>query len=135
MTSSPNDKWITRKEAATLAGCSEPTIIRAIDKHSLPTRMRGTQVTVDVDDLIAIGRIKPAALTPGQSPTESAGLVAARQATADERARAENALGQLTGCQALLAALQRQVDVKDNQIAELTANLTRLIAVTVGGQS
>lgn len=135
MTGTDHSKWITRKEAAHLAACSEATIKRDIESKSLPTRKRGTQVTVDVDDLIAIGRIKPDALTPGQTPADAAGLVAAHQATADARARAENALGQLQSCQTLIAALQRQVEAKDQQIADLAANLTRLITVTVGAHA
>lgn len=123
-------KWITRNEAASLAGCNSDTIRRDIAKHGLQTRMRGQAVTINVDDLVEIGRLDPAALDPHLSGTDNATLSAMRAELAAQVAKTERATGRLEEAHELLRVLQGQVKVKDAHIGELTANLTRLVAAT-----
>lgn len=126
-------QWITRKEAAGLAGCDVDTIRRDIAKHGLPTRQRGQAVTVNIDDLVEIGRLDAATLNPSLSGTENATVGAIRAELVAQVAKTERSTGRLEEAHELVRLLQTQVKVKDAHILELTANITRLVACTTRG--
>jgi hypothetical protein len=56
--STDDRKWVTRKDAAALARCSQDSIVRAQTKHKLQTRTNDAKATMlNTDDLVRVGLI------------------------------------------------------------------------------
>ena len=58
---------ITRREAAELSGASETTVKKAVDQRVVPTRKRGSQSYIEVEDvpvLAMLGLLTAMRLTP-----------------------------------------------------------------------
>jgi hypothetical protein len=54
--STDDRKWVTRKDAAALARCSQDSIVRTEKKHKLQTRTNDAKATLlNTDDLIRVG--------------------------------------------------------------------------------
>jgi uncharacterized protein (DUF433 family) len=63
---------ITRREAASLSGITETTVKKAVDQKIVPTRRRGSQSCIDVDDvpvLAMLGLLREMRLSPGYKRT------------------------------------------------------------------
>lgn len=118
--------WVTRREAAGLAGRSADTIKRDIEQNGLPTRKSPkNEVLVRVTDLVKIGRIAAGDLPTGLTGPQAAEL---RRVTA-EVSRLTAQVGELTGRLAEVASSRdlyvAQLSVKDEQIKQLMTALTR----------
>jgi uncharacterized protein (DUF433 family) len=50
-------KLITRREAAELSGITETTVKKAVDQKVIPTRKRGSQSLVEVDDVAVLAML------------------------------------------------------------------------------
>lgn len=115
-------EWISRREMAQLARCSEATIGRDVDKHDLETRtgLKG-EVLVRVSDYVRIGRIQPGDVPTGLTGSQAAEL---RRVVA-ENARLTALVGELTGrleeSRASQDVVTAQLAVKDEQIKALLA--------------
>src|ERR1700758_4868998 len=58
---------ITRREAAELSGITETTVKKAVDQRVVPTRKRGSQSCIEVEDvpvLAMLGLLRTMRLTP-----------------------------------------------------------------------
>jgi hypothetical protein len=119
-------EWVSRREMAQLARCSESTIGRDVDKHDLETRigLKG-EVLVRVADFERIDRIKPGDVPTGLTGSQAAEL---RRVLADN-ARLTSHVGELTGRleQARISqdVITAQLAVKDEQIKSLLALAAR----------
>jgi hypothetical protein len=115
-------EWVSRREMAQLAHCSEDSIKRDIKQHEVRTRtgLKG-EVLVRVADFERIGRIQPGDVPTGLTGSQAAEL---RRVLADN-ARLTAQLGELTGRleQARLSqdVITAQLAVKDEQIKSLLA--------------
>lgn len=115
-------EWVSRREMAQLARCSEDTIGRDIKPHGLETRtgLKG-EVLVRVADFERIGRIKPGDVPTGLTGSQAAEL---RRVVA-ENARLTALVGELTGrleeSRASQDVVTAQLAVKDEQIKALLA--------------
>jgi hypothetical protein len=118
--------WVTRREAARLAGCSEDSIKRTVAKDELPTRtgLKG-EVLVSVSSLVMCGRIAASAVPTGLTGPQAAEL---RRVTA-ELSRLTAQVGELTGRLAEVSSsrdlYRDQLSVKDEQIKQLMTVLAR----------
>jgi hypothetical protein len=73
--STDDDQWVTRKDAATLARCSQDSIVRAQTKHKLQTRTNDAKATLlNTDDLVRVGLIRAEDLAAGGTGAECAEL-------------------------------------------------------------
>lgn len=115
-------EWVSRREMAQLAHCSEDTIVRDVDKHKLKTRtgLKG-EVLVRVADFEGIKRIKPGDVPTGLTGSQAAEL----RRVLSENARLTAQVGELTGRleQARISqdVITAQLAVKDDQIKSLLA--------------
>lgn len=120
-------EWVSRRDIAELAGKSEDTIKRDVDKHGLATRLgpKG-EVLVRLDDFVALGRVS------GNRPTRSG--ISAVDAAELKRAQAENvrlaaqlaeATGRLEEARSAQDVVIAQLATKDQQIKELLAVVAR----------
>jgi hypothetical protein len=119
--------WVTRREAARLAGCSEDSIKRdARTNAKVRTRpgLKG-EVLVSVSSLVGIGRIPASAVPTGLTGPQAAEL---RRVTA-ELSRLTAQVGELTGRLAEVSSsrdlYRDQLTVKDEQIKQLMTVLAR----------
>jgi len=134
---SPTDAndWVTRKEAAVLARCSEDAIRATQKKHQLETRTNAAGATqLRVADLVRVGRIRPEDLAGAGSGAECAELVRAREQVSVLRIEVGHLGGRLAERDAFLEVLRQQVAEKDKQLRQVQATLDRL-AVTVSARS
>lgn len=53
----PSPKLITRREAAELSGTTETTVKKALDQRVIPSRKRGSQSLVEVDDVAVLAML------------------------------------------------------------------------------
>jgi uncharacterized protein (DUF433 family) len=63
---------ITRREAASLSGITETTVKKAVDQRVVPTRRRGSQSCIEVEDvpvLAMLGLLGKMRLSPGDKRT------------------------------------------------------------------
>jgi uncharacterized protein (DUF433 family) len=63
---------ITRREAAKLSGITETTVKKAVDQKVVPTRRRGSQSCIDVEDvpvLTMLGLLREMRLSPSNKRT------------------------------------------------------------------
>ena len=73
--STDDNSWITRKDAAALARCSEDAIKDTQKKHKLPTRTGTAGATLlNLDDLVRVGRVRPEDLAAAGTGAELAEL-------------------------------------------------------------
>jgi hypothetical protein len=118
--------WVTRREAARLAGCSEDSIKRKVAKDELPTRTGlKNEVLVSVSSLVKCGRIPASAVPTGLTGPQAAEL---HRVTA-ELSRLTAQVGELTGRLAEVSSSRDlyldQLTVKDDQIKQLMTVLAR----------
>ena len=127
--STDDRKWVTRKDAAALARCSEDAIKDTQKKHELPTRTNAAKATLlNLDDLVRGGRVRAEDLAAGGTGTECAELVRSREQVNQLRTEVGRQGGRLAEREAFLDVLRQQVGVKDRQIAALQATVERLAA-------
>ena len=89
-------RLVDQRQAATLAGCSRDTIVRARRAGRLPhSRLYGQRWLVAVDDLAAAGLLRPEGTHGDASYGAGAGQGGEVPAAAVELARAEARLGAL----------------------------------------
>ncbi len=126
LTEAEADDWVSRKEMAAVAGCSEDSIKRDARHHGLPTATGAKgEVLVRTSDFIRIGHLTAADLPTGLTGPQAAEL---RRVIADN-ARLTAQIGELTGRLVEVRSSRdvyvAQLTVKDEQITALTAVLSR----------
>jgi uncharacterized small protein (DUF1192 family) len=127
--STDDNAWVTRKDAAAVARCSEDAIKDTQKKHNLPTRTGAAGATLlSLDDLVRVGRVRPEDLTAGGTGAECAELVRTREQVNQLRTEVGRQGGRLAEREAFLDLLRHQVGEKDRQIKALHANVERLVA-------
>ena len=128
-------QWVTRKDAADLARCSQDAIRATQKKHQLPTRTNAAGATqLRTEDLIRVGRIRAEDLTGAGSGAECAELVRAKEQVSALRTEVGHLGGRLAERDVLLEVLRQQVSEKDKQLRQTQASLDRL-AATVSARS
>ena len=126
--SAVDDRWISRKDAAALARCSQATIKRDEDKHKLDTRegVNGA-VLVEIAGLVKIGRLQPQDVAPGASAADAADLRRATHRIEQLLVDASTVQGRLVERDALVEVLRQQLAEKDRQIKQLAGSLDGLV--------
>jgi hypothetical protein len=115
--STDDRKWVTRKEAAALARCSQDSIERTEKKHKLETRTNDAGATLlNLDDLVRVERVRADALTASKSGAECAELALAKEQVNQLRTEVGRQGGRLAEREAFLDMLRQQVKEKDHQI-------------------
>jgi hypothetical protein len=133
--STDDSVWVTRKEAAALARCSQDSIERTQKKHKLETRTSSVGATmIALDDLVRVGRVHPEALTASKSGAECAELALAKEQVNQLRTEVGRQGGRLAEREAFLDLLRQQVSEKDRQIRGLQSTIERL-TVAVSSRS
>lgn len=123
------EDWITRADIAALIRKSEDTVRRAEKKHSLETREDSAgRVLVNVGDFVSIGLLRPADLTTGATPAESAELVRTRETITALKAQVAELTGRLSEADLVRDTLRDQLGIKDKQLAQHSGQITQLIA-------
>ena len=103
-------RLVDQRQAATLAGCSRDTIVRARRAGRLPhSRLYGQRWLVAVDDLAAAGLLRP------EGTHGDAGL----EADADHGGEVSAAAVELARAEARLGALQDLLARQDDELAFL----------------
>lgn len=127
--STDESKWVTRKDAAALARCSEDAIKDTQKKHKLPTRTGAAGATLlSLQDLVRVGRIRPEDLTAAGTGAELAELARAKEQVSALRTEVGRQGGRLAEREAFLDLLRQQVAEKDRQIKALQTTIERLAA-------
>ena len=112
-------RLVDQRQAASLAGCSRDTIVRARRAGRLPhSRLYGQRWLIAVDDLAAAGLLRP----------EGTGGDTAPEAGADHRGEASSAAVELARAEARLGALQDLLARQDDELRflrQLTADHLR----------
>lgn len=89
-------RLVDQRQAASLAGCSRDTIVRARRAGRLPhSRLYGQRWLIAVDDLAAAGLVRPDGAAGDTTPEAGAGRTGELPTAAVELARAEARLGAL----------------------------------------
>ncbi|MHB1850134.1 MAG: helix-turn-helix domain-containing protein [Acidimicrobiales bacterium] len=89
-------RLVDQRQAASLAGCSRDTIVRARRAGRLPhSRLYGQRWLIAVDDLAAAGLLRPEGAGGDAGPEVGAGHAGEGPSAAVELARAEARLGAL----------------------------------------
>ena len=89
-------RLVDQRQAASLAGCSRDTIVRARRAGRLPhSRLYGQRWLIAVDDLAAAGLLRPEGTDGDAGPEAGAGHAGEGPSAAVELARAEARLGAL----------------------------------------
>jgi excisionase family DNA binding protein len=89
-------RLVDQRQAASLAGCSRDTIVRARRAGRLPhSRLYGQRWLIAVDDLAAAGLLRPEGTDSDAGPEAGAGHAGEGSSAAVELARAEARLGAL----------------------------------------
>jgi excisionase family DNA binding protein len=103
-------RLVDQRQAASLAGCSRDTIVRARRAGRLPhSRLYGQRWLIAVDDLAAAGLLRPEGTDADAGPDAGASHAGERPSTAVELARAE----------ARISALQDLLARQDDELAFL----------------
>ncbi len=103
-------RLVDQRQAASLAGCSRDTIVRARRAGRLPhSRLYGQRWLIAVDDLAAAGLLRPEG-TGGDTPPE---------AGADHGGEASSAAVELARAEARLGALEDLLARQDDELAFL----------------
>jgi uncharacterized small protein (DUF1192 family) len=127
--STDDKQWVTRKDAAALARCSEDAIKDTQKKHKLPTRTGTAGATLlSLDDLVRVGRVRPEDLTAGGTGAECAELARTKEQVSALRTEVGRQGGRLAEREAFLDLLRQQVAEKDRQIKALQTTIERLAA-------
>jgi uncharacterized small protein (DUF1192 family) len=127
--STDDNQWVTRKDAALLARCSQDSIVRAQTKHKLQTRTNDAKATLlNTDDLVRVGLIRPEDLAAGGTGAECAELARTKELISQLRIEVGRQGGRLAEREAFLDTLRQQVGEKDRQIKALQATIERLVA-------
>jgi hypothetical protein len=127
--STDDSVWVTRKEAAALARCSQDSIERTEKKHDLETRTSSVGATMlALDDLVRVGRVSADALTASKSGVECAELALAKEQLSALRSEVGRQGGRLAEREAFLDLLRQQVGEKDRQIKAQQTTIDRLTA-------
>jgi len=127
--STDDNQWVTRKDAAALARCSEDAIKDTQKKHKLPTRTGTAGATLlSLNDLVRVGRVRAEDLAAGGTGAECAELARTKEQVSQLRTEVGRQGGRLAEREAFLDLLRQQVGVKDRQIAALQATVERLAA-------
>ncbi|MDA8356793.1 MAG: helix-turn-helix domain-containing protein, partial [Actinomycetota bacterium] len=96
-----------QRQAASLAGCSRDTIVRARRAGRLPhSRLYGQRWLIAVDDLAAAGLLRP----------EGTGGDTAPEAGADHRGEASSAAVELARAEARICALEDLLARQDDEL-------------------
>lgn len=108
---SGSGRMVDQREAASLAGCSRDTIVRARRAGRLPhSRLYGQRWLIAVDDLAAAGLLRPDRTEPDAAP----------EGRADPpRALPSEAAVELARAEVRLCALQDLVSRQDDELAFL----------------
>ena len=121
--------WVTRKEAADLAHCSEDAIKATQKKHQLETQTNANgAIMLRTADLVRVDRIRPEDLASAASGSECAELVRTREQVNVLRVEIGRLGGRLAERDVLLEVLRQQVGEKDKQLRQAQATLDRLAA-------
>jgi len=103
-------RLVDQRHAASLAGCSRDTIVRARRAGRLPhSRLYGQRWLIAVDDLAAAGLLRPEG-TGGETPPE---------ASADRAGEVSSAAVELARAEARLSALEDLLARQDDELAFL----------------
>lgn len=122
------DKWVTRREVAQLAGCSEDTIKRDVKTHTLETRLSDKgEVLVRVADFVALGRLQPQDVPTGLSAGQAAELKRVLADNVRLAAQVAELTGRLSAATAAQDVVIAQLGVKEAQTQDLLA-LARAVA-------
>ena len=122
--STDDRKWVTRKDAAALARCSQDSIVRAQTKHKLQTRTNDAKATLlNTDDLVRVGLIRAEDLAAGATGAECAELARTKEQVSQLRTEVGRQGGRLAEREAFLDLLRQQVGEKDRQIRLLQATI------------
>jgi hypothetical protein len=122
-------KWVTRKDAAALARCSQDSIVRTEKKHKLQTRTNDAKATLlNTDDLVRVGLIRVEDLAAGGTGAECADLARTKEQVSLLRTEVGRQGGRLAEREAFLDVLRQQVAEKDRQIRALQTTIERLAA-------
>jgi len=128
-TDANDEDWITRKEAADLAGCSEDAIKYTQTKHQLETRTNAAKaILLRTADLIRVGRIRAEDLGGAGSGAECAELVRTKEQVNALRVEVGHLRGRLAERDVLQEVLRQQVAEKDKQLRQAQVTLDRLAA-------
>ena len=127
--STDDNSWVTRKDAAALARCSEDAIKDTQKKHKLPTRTGTAGATLlNLDDLVRVGRVRPEDLAAAGTGAELAELARTKEQVSALHAEVGRQGGRLAEREAFLDHLRQQVSEKDRQIKALQITIERLVA-------
>jgi len=128
-------KWVTRKDAAALARCSQDSIVRTEKKHKLQTRTNDAKATLlNTDDLVRVGLIRVEDLAAGGTGAECAELARTKEMVSQLRTEVGRQGGRLAEWDVFLDMLRQQVKEKDHQIRGLQTTIDRL-TVAVSSRS
>lgn len=126
-------EWITRKDAAVLARCSQDAIKATAAKHQLEQRTNaGGAIEMRLGDLVAVGRIQAEDLAGAPTPGQCVELVRARGQVTELLAEVARQGGRLAERDMLLDVLRQQLGEKDRQI-KAQQNLLERLALAQGG--
>jgi hypothetical protein len=134
-TDANDEDWLTRKEAADLAGCSQDAIKYTQTKHQLETRTNAAgAILLRTADLVRVGRIRAEDLGAAGSGAECAELVRTKEQVSALRVEVGHLGGRLAERDVLQEVLRQQVAEKDKQLRQAQATLDRL-ATTLSARS
>lgn len=135
MSTIEND-WISRDDAAVLAGCSADSIKRDVKNHALETRQGpANRVMVRLSDLVGIGRIKQHELPSSGTGAEAAELRRAQERILSLHAEVGEATGRLGERDTVIEVLRQQLAEKDRQLKALTALFDNTVATFRAGRA
>ena len=127
--STDDSTWVTRKDAAALARCSQDSIVRAQTKHKLQTRTGDANATLlNMDDLVRVGLIRAEDLAAAGTGAECAELARTKEMVSQLRTEVGRQGGRLAEREAFLDHLRQQVSEKDRQIKALQITIDRRTA-------
>jgi len=127
--STDDNAWVTRKDAAALARCSEDAIKDTQKKYKLPTRTGAAGATLlSLEDLVRVGRVRAEDLAAAGTGAECAELARTKEQVSALRTEVGRQGGRLAEREAFLDMLRQQVGEKDRQIKALQTTIDRLTA-------
>jgi hypothetical protein len=116
--STDDSQWVTRKDAAVLARCSEDSIRLTQKNHELQTRTNAAKATLlNLDDLVRVGRVHPDDLAAAGSGAECAELARTKEQANQLRTKVGRQGGRLAEREAFLDMLRQQVGERTDRSA------------------